>query len=83
MGNSNSQPSMFSQMFPLKPKFWQKDIPDLSDKVMIITGVKTGVITGRCAIFLELDLASFKSIKKAAEEFLSKETRLHVLFNNV
>ncbi|ESK82461.1 short-chain dehydrogenase, partial [Moniliophthora roreri MCA 2997] len=76
---------MFSQMFPLKPKFWQKDIPDLSDKVMIITGVKTGLVersnwnkllknfkkvTGRCAIFLELDLASFKSIKKAAEEFL-------------
>ncbi|KAI3621670.1 NAD(P)-binding protein [Moniliophthora roreri] len=116
MGNSNSQPSMYSQWFPPKSQFWQKDIPDLSGKVMIVTGAKTGVgketvkallqhnakvyfaargkqqseqvidelekITGKRAIFLELDLASFKSIKKAAEEFLSKENELHVLFNN-
>ena len=38
--------------------------------------------TGKEAIFLELDLASLKSVKKAAEEFLSKEHELHMLFNN-
>ncbi|KAI0754737.1 NAD(P)-binding protein [Daedaleopsis nitida] len=38
--------------------------------------------TGKEAIFLELDLASLASVKKAAEEFLSKEQELHILFNN-
>ncbi|QRW13834.1 short chain dehydrogenase [Ceratobasidium sp. AG-Ba] len=38
--------------------------------------------TGKEAIFLELDLASFNSIKKATEEFKSKEQELHVLYNN-
>ena len=38
--------------------------------------------TGRRALFLELDLASLKSVKHAAEEFSSKETQLNVLFNN-
>lgn len=60
--------------------------------------------TGKEAIFLELDLSSLASVRKAAEEFLrcvtfiamhdrnkgsqsawwgSKESELHVLFNNV
>ncbi|KAI0731676.1 hypothetical protein C8Q72DRAFT_874690 [Fomitopsis betulina] len=38
--------------------------------------------TGKEAIFLELDLASYASIHKAADEFLSNEPELHVLFNN-
>ncbi|KAG6917179.1 hypothetical protein DXG01_003615 [Tephrocybe rancida] len=38
--------------------------------------------TGKQAVFLELDLASLKSVRKAADEFLSKEQELHVLFNN-
>ena len=38
--------------------------------------------TGKEAIFLELDLSSLASVRKAAEEFLSKEHELHVLFNN-
>ncbi|KAH8785553.1 hypothetical protein F5883DRAFT_88403 [Diaporthe sp. PMI_573] len=33
-------------------------------------------------IFLPLDLADLSTIKASAEEFLSKEDRLHVLFNN-
>ncbi|QRV85244.1 short chain dehydrogenase [Ceratobasidium sp. AG-Ba] len=37
---------------------------------------------GKEAVFLELDLGSFASIRKAAEEFKSKEQNLHVLFNN-
>lgn len=39
-------------------------------------------VTGKEAIFLELDLASLASVKKAADEFLSMEQELHVLFNN-
>ena len=38
--------------------------------------------TGKEAIFLELDLASLASVRKAADEFLSKESELHILFNN-
>ena len=38
--------------------------------------------TGKEAIFLELDLASLASVKKAAEEFMSEEQELHILFNN-
>jgi retinol dehydrogenase-12 len=38
--------------------------------------------TGKEALFLKLDLADLKSVKKAAEDFLSKEERLNVLFNN-
>ncbi|KAG8795592.1 hypothetical protein FRC12_012331 [Ceratobasidium sp. 428] len=37
---------------------------------------------GKVAIFLELDLASLASVRKAAEEFKSKEHELHVLFNS-
>ncbi|KAK7043922.1 short-chain alcohol dehydrogenase [Paramarasmius palmivorus] len=112
----NSQPSMLSQWFPPKPQWWQKDIPDLTGKITIVTGGKTGVgretvkallqhnakvylaargkkhaeeviaelekDTGKRAIFLELDLANLKAIRKAADEFLGKERELHILFNN-
>ncbi|KAJ7070628.1 NAD-P-binding protein [Mycena amicta] len=39
-------------------------------------------LTGKEAQFLEIDLANLPSIKRAAAEFLSKESQLHVLFNN-
>ncbi|KAI0800645.1 NAD(P)-binding protein [Fomes fomentarius] len=39
-------------------------------------------VTGKAAIFIELDLANLASVRKAAREFLSKEHELHVLFNN-
>ena len=38
--------------------------------------------TGKEAIFLELDLGSLSAVKKSADEFLSKEKELHILFNN-
>ncbi|KAF8158077.1 NAD(P)-binding protein [Crassisporium funariophilum] len=38
--------------------------------------------TGKEAIFLKLDLSDLPSVKAAAEEFMSKEKELHVLFNN-
>ncbi|KAI0058523.1 NAD-P-binding protein [Artomyces pyxidatus] len=38
--------------------------------------------TGREAIFLKLDLADLKSVRVCAEEFLSKEKELHILFLN-
>ncbi|RXW24439.1 hypothetical protein EST38_g1427 [Candolleomyces aberdarensis] len=107
---------LFREGFPPKSTFSVDDIPDLSGKVIIVTGANTGVgketakallnhnakvyiaarsqektekaiqdlknETGKEAIFLKLDLASLNAIKAAAEEFLSKETELHVLFNN-
>ena len=38
--------------------------------------------TGKEALFLKIDLGDLKSVKRAAEEFLSKEKKLNVLFNN-
>nr|VWO99675.1 Alpha-crystallin (Acr) (14 kDa antigen) (16 kDa antigen) (HSP 16.3) (Nox16) [Ganoderma boninense] len=39
-------------------------------------------VTGKEAIFLELDLGSLSSVKTSADEFLGKEQDLHILFNN-
>lgn len=94
---------MIDQGRPPKSKFNVGDIPDLTGKVIIVTGGYTGVgyetvkpllvknakvyiaarsrskadtaieklrqETGKEALFLELDLANLKAIKKAAEEF--------------
>ncbi|VDB84628.1 unnamed protein product [Peniophora sp. CBMAI 1063] len=38
--------------------------------------------TGKEATFLKLDLADLRSVRTAAEQFLSKEKNLHILFNN-
>jgi NAD(P)-dependent dehydrogenase (short-subunit alcohol dehydrogenase family) len=38
--------------------------------------------TGKEAIFLQLDLADLPAVRKSAEEFLSKESQLHILINN-
>ena len=38
--------------------------------------------TGREPFVLNLDLADLKSVREAAEEFLAKEDRLDILFNN-
>ncbi|KAI0030801.1 NAD-P-binding protein [Vararia minispora EC-137] len=38
--------------------------------------------TGKEAQFIQLDLSDLLSVKKAAEEYLSKESKLHILFNN-
>jgi len=108
--------SVISQVFPPKSKFNVEDIPDLTGKVIIVTGANTGIgketakallahnakvyiavrneekaksaiaelkeQTGKEAFFLKLDLADLESVKSSAEEFISKETELHVLFNN-
>ncbi|KAK0243938.1 hypothetical protein EDD85DRAFT_180695 [Armillaria nabsnona] len=108
--------SFITQTWPPQPKFSIDQIPDLSGKVVIITGGNTGVgyetakallprnakvyiasrnakkagdaidklreDTGKDAIFLPLDLASLKSVRAAADQFLSKEKELNILFNN-
>jgi len=49
----------------------QKTIDELKEK------------TGKqCIFFLKLDLADLPSIKTTVEEFISKETKLHTLYNN-
>jgi len=109
--------SFIDQSYPPASKFTEDDVPDLSGKVIIVTGGNTGIgketarvvlahnakvylacrseekansaivdlkkATGKEDVhFLPLDLSSFSSIKKAAEDFKSKEAKLHVLFNN-
>ncbi|OLN83275.1 putative oxidoreductase C736.13-like protein 3 [Colletotrichum chlorophyti] len=96
-----------------------RDIPDLSGKVILVTGgnvglgketitqlskhnpahiylgarseskalaaiedIKKNVPNAAPITFLEIDLASFESIKRAAKEFLSKSQSLHLLINN-
>ncbi|KAG8913147.1 hypothetical protein FRC00_002932 [Tulasnella sp. 408] len=128
------------QMFPPRPVFNpETDIPDLTGKVVIVTGefslvrehylvffmnvsavahaggnsgvgketvkqllLKNAKVymasrsrdraeeeirdlkeqTGKEAIFLELDLSGLEKVTKAANEFKSKETELHILFNS-
>ncbi|PCH33230.1 NAD(P)-binding protein [Wolfiporia cocos MD-104 SS10] len=108
--------SVAGQAFPPTSKFTADQIPDLTGRVMIVTGGNVGIgretvkallkhnakvymasrsrekaeaaiqqlkqQTGKEAIFLELDLSDLSSVKRSAEEFLSKEKGLHVLFNN-
>jgi len=107
----------FDQCYPPTSKFDpDKDIPDLTGKVVIVTGGNSGTgkatvkallvknakvymasrsraraeaaiddlkrTTGKEAIFLELDLADLDKVTRAAQEFKSKETDLHILFNS-
>ncbi|KAI5892224.1 NAD(P)-binding protein [Schizophyllum commune H4-8] len=108
----------FRETFPPAPEWSVDDIPDLTGKVMAVTGANTGIgketakagallhhnatvymfcrsraraeaaiadlktQTGREARFVECDLGDLRSVKRATEDFLSKESQLHVLFNN-
>ncbi|KAH9169642.1 NAD(P)-binding protein [Lactarius sanguifluus] len=108
--------SLLQQSSPPKPKWGVNDIPDLTGRVIIVTGSNTGIgketvkqllahnakvylaarsaqkaneaiaelknETGKEAIFLQLDLSDIPAIRKSAQEFLSKESQLHVLVNN-
>ncbi|KAK7018166.1 short-chain dehydrogenase/reductase family protein [Favolaschia claudopus] len=38
--------------------------------------------TGKDAVFIEMDLADLKSVRRAAEEFLGREERLDLMWNN-
>ncbi|EJD45542.1 NAD(P)-binding protein [Auricularia subglabra TFB-10046 SS5] len=105
----------WSQSFPPKPQWTAADIPDLSGKVVLVTGANIGIgketakellahnakvyvaardkakadaaiaelksVTGKENVhFLELDLADLHSVKRAAEEFISRESKLNILF---
>ncbi|KAH6912196.1 hypothetical protein BKA70DRAFT_1266949 [Coprinopsis sp. MPI-PUGE-AT-0042] len=114
--NMGSSISLFQESFPPASKFSTDDIPDLTGKVIIVTGANAGVgketaqallaknakvymagrntaklaeaikqvkaTTGKEGIPLQVDLADLPSIKRGVDEFLSKESQLHVLFNN-
>ncbi|KAJ6568673.1 NAD(P)-binding protein, partial [Mycena capillaripes] len=99
------------------PKFDPaRDVPDLSGKIVLVTGGNSGLGyetvkvmllknatvylaarsaskgnaaiaeletgTGKRAQLIELDLADLRSVRKAAEAFLGRESRLDILFNN-
>ncbi|KAJ7040310.1 NAD-P-binding protein [Mycena alexandri] len=102
--------------FSGKPVWQANDMPELSGKVVIVTGGGAGIgketvkallehnatvyiasrnaaktnaaiqdlqlLTGRTAFLLVLDLEDLQSITAAVDEFLLRETRLDILFNN-
>ncbi|KAI1102528.1 hypothetical protein F4804DRAFT_312796 [Jackrogersella minutella] len=104
---------------PGNPRFTDKDLPDLKDKVIIVTGSNTGLgkeiaqlVYSKNAkvymmarseektkkaiesikaavpkssgdlVFIRLDLADLTTIKDSADQFLQREQKLHILFNN-
>ncbi|KAJ7751887.1 NAD-binding protein [Mycena maculata] len=106
-----------TDLYPPSSKFEpQRDIPDLTGKIVLVTGRNTGIgyhtvkhlllknakvylaarsaekgaaaihqlekETGKKALFLQLDLADLVSVRRAATEFLEREPRLDILFNN-
>ncbi|KAJ7116270.1 hypothetical protein C8R43DRAFT_1137945 [Mycena crocata] len=90
--------TLSTDVYPPTSKFDpERDMPDLSGKIVLVTGGNTGIgyhtvrflllknaktETGKRAIFLELDLADLHSVRRAATAFLAQETRCDVLFNN-
>ncbi|THU91854.1 NAD-P-binding protein [Dendrothele bispora CBS 962.96] len=108
--------SFFEQALFIPKPTWSIDkMPDMTGKVVIVTGGSAGIgkITVKAlleknatvylaarnekksldvleeyaslpgkGIFINLDLADLHSVKTAAQEFLRKETKLHVLINN-
>ncbi|KAF8918202.1 NAD-binding protein [Mucidula mucida] len=98
--------SMYAANWPPKAKWSVDDIPDLSGKVIIVTGGNSGIgdetvyiashdktrvdttiqalksVIYNEALFIDLDLASLRSVKAAAETFQKLESKLDVLINN-
>ncbi|KIP02442.1 hypothetical protein PHLGIDRAFT_26578 [Phlebiopsis gigantea 11061_1 CR5-6] len=85
MGNTWS---LVAQMYPPKPQWGVDDIPSLTGKVAVVTDKSRRAIqelkddTGREALFLLLDLADLRDVKRAAAELLTKEPKIHILINN-
>ncbi|RPD59095.1 NAD(P)-binding protein [Lentinus tigrinus ALCF2SS1-6] len=71
-------------VYPPKPHWTPDQLPDLSGRVMLVTGGNTGIGKEMIKELLKHNakLNSLASVRKAAEEFLSKEEALHTLFNN-
>lgn len=117
--NISSFKNAWEQLFPQKPYFTERSIPDLLGKVYVVTGANSGLgreltqilysknatiyvaarseAKAQAAIesiesvhpqskgtlaYLHLDLADLSTIKPFVNSFLSRESRLDVLFNN-
>lgn len=85
--------AQFSQFFPPKPQFTETDVGSQRGKVYIagrsaqsaeqaIEKIESFATTGGSVHFLALDLADLSTIRAAADEFKSKESKLDVLWNN-
>ncbi|KAM0814795.1 putative short-chain dehydrogenase protein [Seiridium cardinale] len=88
--------SFLRQAFPGQPKFTEKNIPDLDDKSLLdgpfrgeektkkaIEDIKATIPNSSGElVFIHLDLAELPSIKTSVDDFLRREGKLNVLFNN-
>ncbi|KAF8313659.1 NAD(P)-binding protein [Clavulina sp. PMI_390] len=110
---------MWSWNFPPAPKYSADDVPDMTGKVVFITGGSSGIgkelarvlITKNAKVYIAgrsmkksqeaieelktatgkseaivqaigMDLSDLASVKAGVDDFLSKESRLDVLYNN-
>ncbi|KAI6121324.1 hypothetical protein F5141DRAFT_1258230 [Pisolithus sp. B1] len=88
---------------PPKPKFTAENVPDMTGKVVLVTGANAGIgketarvkisvcfLTENAKVWIgcrdvgkgEATIKDLKDRTESAEDFLKKETQLHVLFNN-
>ncbi|KAF7549523.1 hypothetical protein G7Z17_g6315 [Cylindrodendrum hubeiense] len=84
-----------SQLYPPTPTFTEKHLPDLNDKALYVAArseekaasaidaIKEAVPSSSGQLtFLKLDLADLTTVAASAKQFLDRESKLHVLFNN-
>ncbi|KAL9560699.1 hypothetical protein ACKAV7_015190 [Fusarium commune] len=68
-------------LFAGKPKYTEKDLPDLKGRVRDEIKAAFPESLGEL-ICVPLDLADLERVQAAATKFLNQEDKLHVLFNN-
>ena len=75
--------SLFSQIFPPQSKFNLEEIPDLTGKVIIVTGANTGVLQNhiliRTLILIESTLLSYRDWKRNSKGKSSLMPQVHDL----